>query len=117
MANARAFDQAVALAPSAPGLGVGCHVALVEGSSLLHPSQVPTLLEGRHNRFYRSVGAFAWRAITRRIHPVQIESEAVAQIRKLQSAGISVSHVDSHKHTHIVPQVLRPLLRAAQACG
>ena len=40
-----------------------------------------------------------------------------AQIRELQAAGIAVSHLDTHKHTHIFPQVLRPLLRAARACG
>jgi predicted glycoside hydrolase/deacetylase ChbG (UPF0249 family) len=51
------------------------------------------------------------------MNPAEIELEAVAQIRKLQSAGISVTHLDTHKHTHILPQVLRPLLRAAQACG
>jgi predicted glycoside hydrolase/deacetylase ChbG (UPF0249 family) len=47
----------------------------------------------------------------------QIEAETSAQIRKLQSAGIAVSHVDSHKHTHLFPAVLGPMMRAAQACG
>ena len=118
MANAQAFDQAVTLATPVQDLSVGCHVVLVDGSSLLQPSQVPTLLAERDNTsFYRSAGTLAWRAITRRIDPAQIESEAVAQIRKLQSAGISVTHIDTHKHTHILPQVLRPLLRAAQTCG
>jgi hopanoid biosynthesis associated protein HpnK len=115
MANGPAFDQAVPLAAAAPDLSVGCHVMLVDGSSLLQPARVPTLLAGRD--FYRSAGTLAWRAITRRIDPAQIELEAVAQIRKLQSAGISVTHIDTHKHVHILPQVLRPLLRAAQTCG
>ena len=118
MANAPAFDQAVTLAATAPDLSVGCHVILIDGSSLLPRSQVSTLLEGRDNtNFYRSAGALAWRTLTGRIDPAQIELEAVAQIRKLQSAGISVTHIDTHKHTHILPQVLRPLLRAAQTCG
>ena len=43
--------------------------------------------------------------------------EAGAQIRQLQSAGIHVSHVDTHKHTHLFPQILRPVLRAAKECG
>ena len=91
---------------------------LVDGSSLLQPARVATLLAGRDSTsFCRSAGTLGWRAITRRIDPVQIELEAVAQIRKLQSAGISVTHIDTHKHTHILPQVLRPLLRAAQTCG
>ena len=118
MANGSAFDQAVSLTASAPSLSIGCHVMLVDGSSLLQPARVATLLAGRDSTsFCRSAGALAWRAITRRIDPVHIELEAVAQIRKLQSAGISVTHIDTHKHTHILPQILRPLLRAAKTCG
>ena len=118
MANGPAFDQAVPLAAAAPDLSVGCHVELVDGSSLLPPSQVPTLTQGRDRiRFYRSSSAFAWHTISGRVSPAQIELEAVAQIRKLQAAGISVTHLDTHKHTHIVPRVLQSLVRAAQACG
>jgi len=118
MANGTGFEQAVTLTASAPSLSIGCHVMLVDGSSLLQPARVPTLLAGRDNpSFYRSAGTLAWRAITRRIDPAQIELEAIAQIRKLQSAGISVTHIDTHKHVHILPQILRPLLRAAQTCG
>ena len=118
MANSSAFDQVVPLTAAAPDLSIGCHVMLVDGSPLLPPPQVPTLIEGRDSsRFHRSAGALAWRVITGGIDPTQIELEAVAQIRKLQSAGISVTHVDTHKHTHILPHVLRPLLRAAKACG
>src|SRR5207302_8861499 len=60
---------------------------------------------------------FAMRALACRLDPQQIEAEAIAQIRRIQSAGIVVSHVDTHKHTHVFPSVLQPLLRAAQACG
>jgi len=28
-----------------------------------------------------------------------------------------VSHVDTHKHTHLFPSILRPVLRAATTCG
>ena len=52
-----------------------------------------------------------------RLSENEIEAEAAAQIRKLQAAGIPVTHVDSHKHTHLFPRVLRPLLRAAASCG
>ena len=33
-----------------------------------------------------------------------------------QSTGIAVSHLDSHKHTHMFPVVLRGMLRAARNC-
>lgn len=116
MANSAAFDDAVQLAHSHPKLGVGCHLVLVDGSPLLDPADVPSLLAGDRT-FHRDIGSFALRAITGRLHEKEIEAEATAQVRKLQSAGITVRHVDTHKHTHLFPAVLRPVLRAAQACG
>jgi len=52
-----------------------------------------------------------------KLDPQHIEAEATAQIRKLQSAGFVVTHFDTHKHTHLFPQVLRPILAAAKSCG
>ena len=56
---------------------------------------------------------FAARAIAGDMSADEITAEATAQIRKIQSAGIAVSHIDTHKHTHLFPRILRPLLRAA----
>jgi predicted glycoside hydrolase/deacetylase ChbG (UPF0249 family) len=52
-----------------------------------------------------------------RIASREIEREAVAQIQQLQSSGITVTHLDTHKHTHMFPRVLGPLIRAARACN
>jgi hopanoid biosynthesis associated protein HpnK len=118
MANASAFAGAVAMAQSAPRLGVGCHVVLVDGSPVLAASQIPRLVDEQNGaRLRQGLSSFVLLAISGRLDPDQIEAEATEQIRKLQSAGIAVSHLDTHKHTHFLPQVLRPLLRAAQACG
>ncbi len=56
-------------------------------------------------------------ALAGKINRREIEAEAAAQIERLQQAGILLSHVDAHKHAHMFPVVLRPLLRAAKACG
>jgi hopanoid biosynthesis associated protein HpnK len=118
MANSAAFDDAVQLARSNPKLSVGCHLVLVDGSPLLGRDKVPSLMDPRNpGCFYQNISSFAQRALTGRFDANEIEAEATAQIRKLQSAGIQVSHVDTHKHTHMFPQVLRPLLAAAKACG
>jgi chitin disaccharide deacetylase len=118
MANGAAFTNAVALSRSLPQLSVGCHVVLVDGSPVLDPGQVPSLVgSGYSASFRQSLGKFAALSISRRLRGDEIEAEVTAQIRKLQSAGIVVSHVDTHKHTHIFPDVLRPLLRAAKSCG
>lgn len=119
MANGRAFDQAAKLAPTVPHLSLGCHVVLVDGEPLLPAQQVPTLLasDGQQQRFRNSIGEVAAAALRGRIDPAQVEAEATAQMRKLQSAGLALSHFDSHKHAHMFPAILRPLLRAARACG
>jgi len=120
MANGGEFADAVRRAQAASGLSVGCHVVLADGSPVLRPFQVASLIarcdaEGAH--FYSSWLTFARKALRNQFEALQIEAEAAAQIRKLQASGITVSHVDTHKHLHVLPQVLQPLLRAASACG
>ena len=118
MANAPALDDAIRLAGSSPGLSLGCHVVLVDGAPVLDSSHVPTLVSAkREGCFEEGIAAFAIRVLRGQIDADQVEAEVTAQIRKLQSAGVQVTHLDTHKHTHIFPQVLRPILRAARACG
>jgi chitin disaccharide deacetylase len=119
MATGRAFDDAARLAKTLPRLSVGCHVVLIDGEPVLRAEQLTSIASANsgHARFRDGLKAFAARALTGRLNPDQIEAETTAQIRKLQSAGVNVSHVDTHKHTHLFPAVLRPLLRGARACG
>jgi hopanoid biosynthesis associated protein HpnK len=117
MAKSAAVDDAVSLAKSQTHLGVGCHVLLVNGCPVLPSDAVRGLVSSASGRLAESLYGFALRVATGRADPGEIEAEASAQIRKLQSAGIAISHIDTHKHTHVLPQVLRPLLRAARQCG
>jgi chitin disaccharide deacetylase len=120
MANSKAFDDAVRLASQAARLSVGCHVMLVDGSPILNAQQIPTLVPPGalpDAQFRSGFGALASCAIRGRLSPEEIEAEATAQINKIQAAGIAVSHLDTHKHTHILFSVLKPLLRAARASG
>ena len=119
MANGRAFEDAVRLAKSVPRLSVGCHVVLIDGEPVLDAKLLPSITSAHSTggRFRDRLQFFAARALAGRLDSDEIEAEASAQIRKLQSAGLNVSHLDTHKHTHLFPAVLRPLLRAARACG
>jgi len=103
------------MAKSAPRLSVGCHVVLTDGEPVLDVKQLPSLT--RNAQFRDGMIGFGARAVTGRMDADEITAEATAQIRKIQSAGIAVSHIDTHKHTHLFPRILRPLLRAAAACG
>lgn len=118
MANSGAFDEAVQLAKSNKDWSVGCHLVLVDGEPLIDPGRIPTLIAGRDSHKFRDgIGILALRSVAGRVDSDQVEAESVAQIRKLQANGISVSHIDTHKHTHIFPAVLEGILRAARICG
>jgi predicted glycoside hydrolase/deacetylase ChbG (UPF0249 family) len=117
MANGPAFDNAVALALARPSLGVGCHIVLVDGTPLSDPSTIPTLLGPNRLTFRNSLGDFALGVLRGSIHQDDIRREALAQIQKLQRAGLKLTHVDTHKHTHLLSRVTRPIIRALEQSG
>ena len=116
MAMAGQTADAVALSGGQSGLGVGCHVVLVDGVPVLPQQSIPRLAQSPDG-FRTTLGRFVGDLMRGGIPENEIEIEAVAQIRRIQAAGVQVTHLDTHKHTHMFPRVLRPLLRAAAACG
>ncbi len=101
MANGEAFDDAVRRARETPSLDVGCHLVLISGRSLLPPygplpASPPQLLRALAGR---------------RIRPYD---ELAAQVRKILTAGIAPTHLDTHKHTHLAPPVLDAVARIAE---
>ena len=117
MAKAAATDEAIELARATPSLGVGCHVVLVDGEPVLPPVEISTFVNRSIGCFYTSMTSFLMRLFTGRIRSAEIEAEAAAQIALLQARGLHLTHIDTHKHAHIFPAVLRPVLRAARAAG
>jgi chitin disaccharide deacetylase len=117
MARAGATAEAIEIARAKPSLGVGCHVVLVDGEPILSPREVPTLVDQKTGCFPLNLTTFLARLFTGRIAAEEIEAEVAAQIRSLQAQGLELTHVDTHKHTHMFPAVLRPVLRAAHAAN
>lgn len=116
MASADHFAAATAAAAEHPNLGIGCHVVLVDGRPLSSRDNIPSLTASS-GEFRPTLGGFVRDLIRGRIPENEIEIEAIAQIRRIQAEGVRITHVDTHKHTHMFPRVLRPLLRAAVLCG
>jgi len=117
MANGPAFEDAVAIALANPSLGVGCHVVLTDGTPLSHPQRIPTLLGADGKNFRPSLMDFLGAVLLGKVNEDEIAIEALAQVQQLQRAGIDVTHVDTHKHTHILPRVARPLLYVCERAG
>jgi predicted glycoside hydrolase/deacetylase ChbG (UPF0249 family) len=94
MATGDAFDDAVRLAKETPTLDLGCHLVLVGQEPF--PATVAQLV----------------RAVM--LRQVPIYDALAAQIRKIVDAGITPSHLDTHKHTHLLPPVLDAVARLSE---
>jgi hopanoid biosynthesis associated protein HpnK len=121
MARAMATEDAIQIALATPSLGVGCHVVLVDGEPILPAAAIPHLVTGQGGCLHRSLAGFLtslffrWGSQHAMIR--EIEAEAAAQIDYLKSRGVHLTHIDTHKHLHMFPSVLRAVLRAARASG
>src|SRR5580704_10133707 len=117
MARAGATPEAIRTALATPSLGVGCHIVLVDGEPVLPPNEIPSLIDKKTGCFPPKLTNFLARLFTGRIRAAEIEAESAAQIALLQKAGLRLTHVDTHKHTHMFPPVLDAVLRAARKAG
>lgn len=117
MARAPSTDEATDLALRTPSLSVGCHVVLVDGQPVSPPHNIPTLVDRSTGQFHATLGSFLRHLLLGRIKRADIEAEVTAQIALLQKRGLQLTHIDTHKHTHMFPAVLRPVLGAARRAG
>jgi predicted glycoside hydrolase/deacetylase ChbG (UPF0249 family) len=123
IANSLGFAEAVQIASGECSnlhrrLGIGCHIVLLDGRPVLPANDVPSLMSVQDRALFRpSFMEFGMSAIRGKLSPKDIEAEAIAQIGKIQAAGVKLSHVDTHKHSHLFPSIVRPVIRAAKACG
>jgi len=94
MANGDAFEDAVRLARETPTLDIGCHLVLVgaPGFPLTIPQLVCAVALGR----------------------IPIYDELLKQVRRIVDAGLSPTHLDTHKHTHLLPPVLEAVARLSE---
>jgi predicted glycoside hydrolase/deacetylase ChbG (UPF0249 family) len=119
MANMPAFRDAVetVITPN-PRLGIGIHLILTSGPCVAEPRDVPLLVDSqgtfRHGFFeIRRLVRGAARAVAL----AQIERELRAQCEKVLAAGISVDHVDGHRHVHMIPEIWRIVVRLSAEYG
>jgi hopanoid biosynthesis associated protein HpnK len=116
MANGPAFEHATELARANPTLGIGCHLVLVGGASVCPPSKIPSLVN-KSGMLPKSLPSLVMGLSSGKIRSKEIELELTAQIEKTVAAGITPTHLDTHKHTHAHPRVLSALARVAKEFG
>jgi predicted glycoside hydrolase/deacetylase ChbG (UPF0249 family) len=113
LAVGRSFDLAVRMIRDHPSLDVGAHLAIVgEDPPLLTAREVPSLVD-RRGAFPLSYRTVVLRGLAGRLDPSDVRAEFGAQLERIRSAGVAVSHLDTHQHTHLWPAVARVLVELA----
>lgn len=97
MSTGAAFDDAVRLARENPTLDIGVHLVLV--------GEPP---------YPMTVAQLTREVMLRRIRVTRIYEELSAQVRRVLAAGLQPSHLDTHKHTHLLPPILNAVARLSE---
>ncbi|MFZ3201286.1 MAG: ChbG/HpnK family deacetylase [Candidatus Acidiferrales bacterium] len=116
MAGGDAFEDAVETARANPSLGVGVHIVLTGGRSVAPPEKIGSLT-GREGRLPRSISRLLYKWHAGLIRRQDIENEMRAQIAKVVDAGIKPTHLDTHKHAHCHPSIMKALATVAKEFG
>jgi predicted glycoside hydrolase/deacetylase ChbG (UPF0249 family) len=113
LANGAAFAEGVEAARSAPGLGVGVHLNLSDGPPIADREIVTTLLNS-DGEFAGGPESLLLRRARGGLSLAEVENEWDAQIQKIRDAGIAPTHLDGHKHVHMLPGLFEIALRLAK---
>ncbi len=116
LANGEAFAEAVELARDTRGLGLGVHLNLNDGPPVAPRESVPSLLNDS-GAFEGGPDGLLLKIATRGLTMREVELEWNAQISKVRGAGIAPTHLDGHKHVHMLPGLFEIALRLAKRHG
>jgi hopanoid biosynthesis associated protein HpnK len=116
LANGAAFAGGVKAARSAPGLGVGVHLNLSDGPPVADAEAVMSLLND-DGEFAGGPESLLLKRARRGLALQEVEQEWDAQIQKVRDTGIQPTHVDGHKHVHMLPGLFEIALRLTKKHG
>ncbi len=108
-ANGEAFEQAIGeVIAQCPDLSIGVHLNIIEGKSLTNVSA----LTDENGIFNNGYGAMILKSFNNEFLK-QVEQEFRAQIEKIISRT-KVDHIDSHVHTHAIPNIFKIVVKLAK---
>ncbi len=128
-----AAADAVRRARALPSLKVGLHLVVIEGSAVLGPAEIPSLVRptrptprsqkrkelsfpssvvtaGRSEGFLSDQLALALRYAFHAAARRQLAAEIRAQFAAFAATGLRLDHANAHKHMHLHPTVGRLLI-------
>ena len=116
MVSGAAAADAVRRAKALPSLRIGLHLVLVEGKPVLSAMEVPDLVDAGGNfrtDMARAGAAMFFLPKVRR----QLEAEIEAQFSAFSATGLSLDHVNAHKHFHLHPTIAGLIVKIGKRYG
>lgn len=111
-ANGEAFENAInEVLPECHNLGIGVHLNIKTGKALTHCNLL-TNSKGEFNNSYFSLIIKS----KNKTFLKQVENEFRAQI-ELVSKYTKIDHLDSHVHTHAIPEIFKITVKLAKEFG
>ena len=116
MVSAPEAADAVRRAHATPKLAVGLHLVVIEGTPTLPPGQIPDLVDG-NGRFPSGQLRMGLNYFCRPRVRRQLAAEIRAQFEAFRATGLTLDHVNAHKHMHLHPTVGRLLIEVGRDYG
>lgn len=107
-----AYYEALNMANSCPGLGVGVHLTLVGERPVTDPARIPSLVDEK-GCFPDNYVKFLADFLLGKVSLPEVRCELAAQLDKAAADGINISHIDSHQHLHVFPGIIDIVLDLA----
>jgi chitin disaccharide deacetylase len=116
MVSAPATVDAVKRAQRMPSLRVGLHIVLADGAPILATHLVPKLVN-RHGRLGDRMVRDGFRFFLVPEVRRQLKAEIRAQFQAFARTGLTLDHVNTHKHFHLHPTVLAMIIEVGSEYG
>jgi len=86
------------------------------GAPVSPATAVPSLCDPHTGRFC-SLSRLIARALVGRVDGREVALECAAQIARARGAGVRLTHLDGHQHTHVLPGIWGPVVAATRQAG
>ncbi len=114
MINLKYVNHALHLAQSMPNLNIGLHINLTNETPLSPAEELP-LLVNENGKFKNG---FVNLLLLSFLKPQELRKQAEIEIRRqielAKTMGINLSHIDSHRHIHMIPLLFDVVKKLAE---
>ena len=115
MVNQKYADEAVSLVKDMPDLALGLHLNLTNEYPTSKKEDIPLLVDENGKLKNGFVNLLLLSILHEKEFSEQIEKEVRAQVQKYLSFGLTLNHIDGHRHVHLIPAVFQEVKKIAEA--